>query len=158
MKKIIVLAFMVIICTHNIYAQDSTDKQELSQLLNSYLGIEDALVSGNAAIASVNAEKLIKTLNSIDYKIISEGNIGALLKDATAISDAKELKSQRVYFSNLSVNIIALAKAVRLNSSPVYEVYCPMKKAYWLSSDKSIKNPYFGSSMLTCGNITETIQ
>jgi hypothetical protein len=32
-----------------------------------------------------------------------------------------------------------------------------MKKAYWLSGDKVIKNPYFGSAMLTCGTITETL-
>jgi hypothetical protein len=33
-----------------------------------------------------------------------------------------------------------------------------MKKAYWLSPDKAIKNPYYGSAMLTCGKVTETIQ
>ena len=30
-----------------------------------------------------------------------------------------------------------------------------MKKAAWLSSEKQIKNPYYGSSMLTCGEVTE---
>jgi hypothetical protein len=33
-----------------------------------------------------------------------------------------------------------------------------MKKATWLSSSKTIKNPYFGSAMPTCGKVTETIQ
>jgi hypothetical protein len=28
-----------------------------------------------------------------------------------------------------------------------------MKKASWLSNDKAIKNPYYGSAMLTCGNV-----
>jgi hypothetical protein len=32
-----------------------------------------------------------------------------------------------------------------------------MKKAYWLSGDAAIKNPYFGSSMLTCGKVSTTI-
>jgi hypothetical protein len=50
-----------------------------------------------------------------------------------------------------------LAKAVKLSSEPVYQVYCPMKKANWLSSSKEIKNPYFGSAMLTCGKVVETI-
>ncbi|MAQ74933.1 MAG: hypothetical protein CL613_01215 [Aquimarina sp.] len=31
-----------------------------------------------------------------------------------------------------------------------------MKKAYWLSKEKDIKNPYYGSSMLTCGKVAET--
>ena len=28
----------------------------------------------------------------------------------------------------------------------------------WLSEEQAIKNPYYGSSMLTCGKITETIK
>jgi hypothetical protein len=31
-----------------------------------------------------------------------------------------------------------------------------MKKASWLSSEKTIKNPYFGSAMLSCGELTNT--
>jgi hypothetical protein len=26
---------------------------------------------------------------------------------------------------------------------------------YWISVDEPIKNPYYGSKMLTCGSITE---
>jgi hypothetical protein len=32
-----------------------------------------------------------------------------------------------------------------------------MIKTHWLSSEKAIKNPYYGSAMLTCGEVTETI-
>jgi hypothetical protein len=30
--------------------------------------------------------------------------------------------------------------------------------AFWLSNEKEIKNPYFGSMMLKCGSVKETIQ
>ena len=116
------------------------------------------MVAGNAATASAKAEDFVKTLNSIDYKIISEGNVNALLKDASHISESKDIKHQREHFANFSANMFVVAKAVKLTSEPIYEVYCPMKKAYWLSSDKAIKNPYYGSSMLTCGSIKETLQ
>jgi len=33
-----------------------------------------------------------------------------------------------------------------------------MKKSSWLSNDTSIKNPYYGSSMLTCGKVTGTLK
>jgi hypothetical protein len=33
-----------------------------------------------------------------------------------------------------------------------------MKKASWLSSEAAIKNPYFGSAMLTCGKVTATLK
>jgi DNA-binding transcriptional regulator WhiA len=74
------------------------------------------------------------------------------------MSETKDLKKQREYFASFSTNMIAVAKAVKLSDKPVYHAYCPMKKASWLSSEKAIKNPYYGSSMLTCGEVTGTIQ
>ncbi len=54
--------------------------------------------------------------------------------------------------------MIVLAKVVKLSEEPLYLDYCPMKKSSWLSNDKAIKNPYFGSSMLTCGSVKETLK
>lgn len=81
----------------------------------------------------------------------------ALLKDAEEISKSKEIKQQRELFAGFSANMVALAKAVKLTAEPVYQQYCPMKKASRLSSNKAIKNPYFGNAMLTCGKVTETL-
>jgi len=115
------------------------------------------LVTGDATSASANALAFSKTVNSIDYKVISEGNIQTLANDAGKISETKDLKKQREYFANFSINMAVVAKAVKLTDQPIYQAYCPMKKAYWLSNEKAIKNPYYGSSMLTCGQVTETL-
>ena len=32
-----------------------------------------------------------------------------------------------------------------------------MKKAYWVSQESEIKNPYYGSSMLSCGKVIEKL-
>ena len=128
------------------------------ELLNSYYNMKDALVSGDANSAATNAEQFVKTINSISSEIIHESYKGALLKDASKISDTKDLKKQRAAFSTFSTNMYALAKEVKLNSEPIYYLYCPMKKSTWLSSNKTIKNPYYGSAMLTCGKVTETIE
>jgi hypothetical protein len=32
------------------------------------------------------------------------------------------------------------------------------KGADWLSKEKEIKNPYYGSQMLNCGSVEETIK
>ena len=119
-------------------------------------GVGSALAQEEGS-KEIKAEEFIKTANSIDYKLISEGNINALLKDATPISETKDIKVQREHFSNLSNNMASLAKSVKLTTEPIYQAYCPMKKANWLSNDKAIKNPYYGSAMLTCGKVVETI-
>lgn len=160
MKKLfLIITFFSTAVLQNSIAQDHTIKTQtqLPQLLNSYYGIKDALVAGNASNAAASAGEFVKAANGIDYKIISEGNIHALLIDAGAISETTDLKKQRERFARLSANMITLAKAVKLGAQPAYQTYCPMKKSSWLSDSKTIKNPYYGSAMLSCGNVVETI-
>jgi hypothetical protein len=66
-----------------------------------------------------------------------------------------------VAFSKLSGPVYDLMKAV----SPGYEVYldhCPMyndgKGADWISREKPIRNPYYGSKMMTCGNVKDSLK
>lgn len=158
MKKIIFLAFATVSFFYSpVRAQDSVAQGKLKSLLIQYFNIKNALVAGDAESAASNAGLFINIANTMDYKVISEGNINALLNDATMISETKDLTKQRLFFSSLSANMIAIAKQLKLSDSPVYEAYCPMKKASWLSSEKEIRNPYYGSAMLTCGKVTATI-
>ena len=159
MKKLFL--FVALIATAFIqksFAQDTTNQTQLSQLLNSYYQVKNALIEGNSNTAALEAESFLKTANGISNRTISEGSRNALVKDAGVISDSKDIKKQREVFANFSTNMYALAKSLKLTTEPIYYQYCPMKKAYWLSSDKAVKNPYYGSAMLTCGKVTETIQ
>jgi hypothetical protein len=156
-KLILIVAIFATAFTQQTFAQDTSTLQP-SELLISYYNIKDALVSGDAVKAAANAEQFVKNINSISTETVHESNKEALLKDAGKISDTKDIKKQREYFSTFSANMYALSNSVKLSSEPVYYQYCPMKKATWLSSNKTIKNPYYGNAMLTCGKVTETIQ
>ncbi len=157
MKKLFFIVAIFATAFTQSFAQDSTTQTQLSRLLTSYYNIKDALVAGNATSASASAEQFVKSANGIDYKVISEGNINALVKDARLISEAKGVDQQRQFFANFSTNMFALAKAIKLSSQTIYGAYCPMKKSWWLTNENRIKNPYFGSTMLTCGSIKETL-
>ncbi len=157
MKKLFFLiALFSIMIIQNAFAQDNS-KTPPSQLLSLYYEIKDALVSGNANTASAKAEEFVKAIGSVDAKVIADANRDVLLKDASHISESKDLKRQREYFAPLSDNMFALAKAVKLSADPIYQQYCPMKKASWLSSQQAIKNPYYGTAMLTCGKVAATL-
>jgi hypothetical protein len=158
MKLLIFLAVLIVTAFNTVQAQDSATNKRLNESLQSYYSIKDALVAGNSKAASNAATSFIKSLNGISYKVISEGNVNTLLTDAGIIADARSIDKQRAAFSNFSTNMAEVVKALKFASSPVYIQYCPMKKASWLSNEKAIKNPYYGSSMLTCGKVTETIQ
>ncbi|MEO6914277.1 MAG: DUF3347 domain-containing protein [Chitinophagaceae bacterium] len=156
MKKLLLLtAILAVSFSQNIFAQDTT---KANALLSHYYALKDALVTGSSDQAASHAQALQKAVGAIDAKAVSENDIKALVKDAGKISETSDLKKQREYFAGLSTNMATLAKTMKLSDQPIYIAYCPMKKASWLTSEKAIKNPYYGSSMLTCGEITQTIQ
>lgn len=150
------LALIATAFTQNSFAQDST-KTEPAQLLNTYYKLKDALVGSNSTLAAANAEELVKAINSTDKEIVNDDARANLLKDANAIAQSKDIKLQREKFATLSNNMFELAKTVKLSAEPVYQQYCPMKKASWLSNEKAIKNPYYGNAMLTCGSVKTTL-
>ena len=166
MKKIfLIVALITTSFFQNSFAQDSTKTTPLSQLLNSYYGIKNALVSSDAKTAATNAGGLLTAINSVNMKALSEADMNVFMPlqeklafDAKHISENNGIAEQREHFSSLSNNIYKLAKAVKLSAEPVYQEYCPMKKMYWLSSEAAIKNPYYGNMMLTCGKVTETLK
>ena len=166
MKKIfLIVAFFTTITIEHSFAQDITKTTPLSALLNSYYDVKDALVSSNATIAATKADELLKAINGVDMKALSETDMNIFMPlqeklafDAKHISETKEIGHQREHFSSLSNNIYKLAKDAKLSTEPVYQQYCPMKKMYWLSNETTIKNPYYGKMMLTCGKVTETLK
>ena len=143
--------------TTKVGVVDGNTQKQLSGVLSSHLNIKNALVAGDSVYASSNADALLKTAHSVDYKVISQGNLHTLVKDAGNVSETKDLKQQREYFANFFSNMAAVAKASKLTGQPVYLQYCLIKKASWLSAEKTIRNPYYGSSMLSCDEVTETL-
>ncbi len=161
MKKIfLMVAILTTTLAQAVFAQhDHANHQaEKTALLPLYYNIKDALVSGNADLAYSKANELVIVLKTSEAKAITGDSGDNLLKYAGKIAESKDLKSQRVNFADLSASMVTLAKNSKLSTNPIYQMYCPMKKANWLSSSSSIKNPYFGNAMLTCGKVVETLK
>lgn len=157
MKRILFLvAIIATAFVQQSFAQDNT-KVTSPQLLTAYYQLKDNLVKSNPAATAASANVLVQSINDADKEILKDDVRTSLLKDASAIAQTGDIKIQREKFSTLSNNMFELAKSVKLSTEPVYQQYCPMKKASWLSNDKAIKNPYYGSAMLTCGSVKTTL-
>ena len=157
MNKFFLNTIIVIIAfTQSSFAQDSTAINS-TELLHSYFGVKNALVSGDASTASLQAVEFVKSLRKRDI-IISDDLYNGLLKDANLISESKNIGDQREYLATFSINMYTVVKSIKPGSNPVYYAYCPMRKAYWLSDQSPIRNPYYGNAMLTCGSVTEVIK
>ncbi|SEB18449.1 DUF3347 domain-containing protein [Pedobacter hartonius] len=162
MKKLfLIVAFIATLSVQYGFAQD----KEGQALLSSYYDIKNALVNSDATAAAGKAGDFLKVIGGVDEKSFTGANLTAfktyqdkLIFDARHISESKDVEHQREHFATFSANFYKLAKAVKLSGQPFYYDYCPMKKNYWLSASKDIKNPYYGKQMLTCGKVSETIQ
>lgn len=164
MKKMIV----VLACLFSLagFAQSNKAAQsKLQPLLDLYYEIKDALVNSDGTEAAAKASAYVKAIKSVDADALNGVQKKTflalkekLLFDAEHISETKDVTHQRDHFSDFSNNMYKLAKEAGISSEPVYQAYCPMKKTYWLSKEKEIRNPYFGKQMITCGKVTETLK
>src|ERR1700743_1262853 len=158
MKKILFIVALPLILLETLHAQ--SDTKPLAPVLTAYYQVKDALVGGDPAAAAVASGAFLKTLAAINSQSLEQKDRQAfaplqnkLAFDARHISESKDINHQREHFTSLSANLMTLAKQTAISGQPIYEDYCPMKKAYWLSNDAAIKNPYFGSSMPACGKV-----
>ena len=146
----------------------NADTHELQPVFNAYFAIKDALIKSDRDEATANAKVLIAALQTVNMgRLESEEHTQwmklekSLAEAARQIADTKDLARQREIFASLSENMYLLMKASD-PETPVYYQHCPMyndgKGANWLSKESSIKNPYYGSMMLTCGKTVETLQ
>ena len=160
--------------SNHIYTEMSMENPEhqnqssLKSVFENYFSLKDALIKSDGATASIKASALTKAIQNVDMSKLSteEHNVWMnvmkdLSFDAEHISETKDASHQRDHFTSLSDNMYKLMKVTK-QDTPVYYQHCPMfnngKGANWLSKEESVKNPYYGSQMLTCGSTVETIK
>lgn len=145
-------------------ATEIADSSQLQSVYDAYFNVKDALIKSDAKLTSAKAKDLLDAITAIKMDKLKTDEHTAWMKvvkkltaDAKSISTSTDLKKQRETFKSLSKNTYTLIKVSKSNEV-VYKQYCPMADADWLSKEKAVKNPYYGSSMLTCGNVVETIK
>lgn len=153
---------------HSDKKMELQDSNPLSAVFDSYFAVKDALVKTDGAIASTQAKKLLSAINSVKMEALEMNVHMAWMKvlenlksDATSISASKDIKTQRASFDTLSESMYAVLKLSK-QDTPTYYQHCPMandgKGANWLSKEETVKNPYYGSQMSSCGKTIETLK
>ena len=158
---------------HSMHNQENVveTKQEVNQLktiFENYFALKDALVKSDGKLASTIAKDLLANSNSVKMeKLSSEEHavwmkvLSSLKSNTEKITVTASIEKQRIAFMDLSANFYDLLKVSKQDYS-IYYQNCPMyndgKGANWLSKENAVKNPYYGSQMLTCGKTVETIK
>lgn len=134
-------------------------------ILGDYFNLKDALVGDDSKKAAIAGSKLaisLKAFSASKYSAADKKELADIVDDATEHAEhisKSPIDHQREHFKTLSKDISDLV-AITGTKIKLYEQFCPMyqKGSTWLSKSNEVRNPFYGSKMLTCGKVQRTIQ
>lgn len=141
---------------------------QLQPVFDEYFALKDALIAANGKQASAKSKGLREKVDAVKMEELTAEEHTAWMKllpdlkvNTEKISNSTDIEKQRMAFIDLSANMYALLKVSKQDYT-IYYQNCPMyndgEGANWLSKESAIKNPYYGSQMLSCGKTIEAIK
>ena len=120
--------------------------------VDAYMELKNALVASDAELAKKKAQTLMSAIPASEI---------ALVEAAAPITQTKDIEKQREQLPALTDALVELVNRRGNGGQKLYYQHCPMAfdnlGASWLSTEKEIRNPYFGDRMLTCGRVEKEL-
>jgi hypothetical protein len=118
-----------------------------SSVMDPYLKIQVSLARDSVDDVKANAGNLTTAATALGAPAMKIFTASAQLTEAADITDARDK------FGVLSEALVAYMDGLHLTAPDGVRVaLCPMKLKPWLQAGANISNPYYGSSMPTCGS------
>ncbi len=149
----------------NFMSVDPGVSDYIKSLLQNYLAVKNALIDGNTDKAATASKSIYDAMKGFDKSLFTAQQKEAYdaVEDDLKVKAQQILKSkqeeQRQHFAAMSKDMYAIVKAFGAGMT-LYQDHCPMYNdgSIWLSEIKDIRNPYYGKSMMTCGDVEEIFQ
>ncbi len=133
-------------------------------VLKDYFNLKDVLVGDDNTKAKELGATLAKSFGNLDiakYTDTEKTELKEIIEDAVEHAEhisKSEIDHQREHFKILSKDVTDMV-AITGSANTLYEQSCPMYDggSAWLSMNKEVRNPYYGSKMLKCGKVQREI-
>lgn len=144
-------------------------REQLGRVFAGYFAMQKALAGDDYEAAVKNAKPMLDSLKAVDMKLLTGKDHDVWMKNASKLkeaimksTEAKDIVTQRESFHLMSQPMVEIAVYFgSVVDGPVYIDHCSMAfdntGADWLQDDRTLKNPYYGASMLSCGSIEEVV-
>ncbi len=119
---------------------------KIADILAHYFAIRDLLAHDKTDGAAKHAQEMSDRLGSL-IKALDE------MQNASKALEFDDLKAAREGFGPLSEAVLTYVKKFGF-SGDAYSFHCDMVKRSWLQEHDQIGNPYYGSEMYKCGDLT----
>jgi hypothetical protein len=117
-----------------------------SAITDPYLKIQTALAQDRVDEVRANAGEIASAATSLGAPAMKIDTAAVQLASAAGIADAREK------FGTLTDAVVTYMDGQHLSAPEgVRRAYCPMARKSWLQKGDTLANPYYGTSMPTCG-------
>ncbi len=137
---------------------------KLENLYQSYFDIQKALAADRKPNATEVETLVTNALDLAEQDTLSEEQKTLLTNIETNAAHLHHvsISEARVKFKPISHAVVTLSTQLRGAQAkrPFHQFFCPMVKegeGDWLQADDQLVNPYYGSQMLSCGELVRTI-
>ncbi len=147
--------------------------QSFSQLTDAYFLLKENFITENDTAIIATAKKLILAADSLQLKELKADS--SIVETAKSFSQSlsaelkgligeKVLLQKRKSFNVVTDLVYNLIRTVQYDREVVYYQRCPMAfeegdpNAFWLSKSSDIRNPYHPKTMLTCGEVVDSLK
>ncbi len=114
---------------------------------DNYITVQGALAEDSLRGVSTAATAMSKAIQHDSSRALPP----KIAQQAEALAKASNLASAREAFKHLSDSLIAHLASQKVPAGTYRVAYCPMAKASWIQTSKTVLNPYMGTSMAHCG-------
>lgn len=128
---------------------------EFEKILDHYLIIQDALASDSLAGVEQAGERISRITAEAR---VTDGKAEKLFREmggAAGDMAGKSLAEARQSFGTLSAAALVYLNQHYSGSRTFYRYFCGMAKKGWIQAREGVRNPYYGSEMLQCGELVK---
>jgi hypothetical protein len=123
-------------------------------LLSEYLKIHDALASDRVEGVVAAAQRIAATAGETSSRTGGdEKALYAALAGAAGRMEGRDLAVLRDRLGDLTAALKAVLRAIDAEGWLLFR--CSMVDEEWIQADEKVRNPYYGPSMLSCGEPVE---
>jgi Cu(I)/Ag(I) efflux system membrane fusion protein len=143
-------------------------RTSIDGLADAYFSVQHALSSDSLEESKTSAQHVLHMLAAVDMGLLKGDAhmawmdlLEKIKKSSQSLTAAKDIEAARVQLEALTEPVTTALRLFGNKKTEVYRFHCPMafdnKGAYWLQNNSDTRNPYFGSSMLTCRDSMEPL-
>ena len=141
-----------------VFAGSEKFDEKMQPILEEYIRITESLASDKTEGVADAAKKIESLAGNLSPSLVTGEHASHYKNIPKNISEgakrmalAKEIAPFRAALADLSKPIVMWTSMSK--PSGINVIYCSMNPGSWLQKGAKIRNPYYGSKMLSCGEI-----